>query len=78
MIEFGLLQNIEKVTTNMNLGDLDVYYSGNEPLGTEVMLTISGVPKKIMDMAEVEFLERSTKKYLKNNAESNDVEILSS
>ena len=77
MIEFGLLQNIEKVTTNMNLGDLDVYYSGNEPLGTEVMLTISGVPKKIMDMAEVEFLERSTKKYLKNNAESNDVEILS-
>lgn len=76
LVEFGLLQNVEKVMENMNFGSLDVYYSGDEPLDTLVIITISGVPRKRMEEKEIKFFERSTLKYLKNNVQMDDAKIL--
>ena len=76
IIEFVLLQNAERVKDSLSLGDLDVYYSGDEPLETRLILTLFGVPNMRMGLKEIEFFQKTTKRYLKTNLESGDVEIL--
>ena len=76
-ITYGLLQNTGRVTADLNMGPLDVYYSGDEPLGTKMVLTLSGVPNQKMGLNEVSFFERAAMKFLKDNAQSDAVEILS-
>lgn len=58
------------------MGDLEVYYAGDEPLDSRLVITLSGVPNKRMGLEEIELFERTTKLYLKKHAESGKVEIL--
>jgi|AntRauTorckE5430_2_1112549.scaffolds.fasta_scaffold00586_4 hypothetical protein len=76
IIEFVLLQNAERVKESLSLGDLDVYYSGDEPLDSRLVLTLSGVPNKRMGLNEIDIFQKTTKRFLKTNAESGDVQIL--
>jgi hypothetical protein len=77
MIEYGLLHNKDTIIESLNIGDIDVYYSGDEPLESQMIFSISGVPNKKMNRGEIEFFERSTKNYLSENAnKEDDVEIL--
>jgi len=76
IIEFALLQNAERVKQSLSLGDLEVYYAGDEPLDSRLVITLSGVPNKRMGAEEIELFEHTTKLYLKEHAESGKVEVL--
>ena len=58
------------------MGDLEVYYAGDEPLDSRLVITLSGVPNKRMGLEEIKLFERTTKLYLKKHAESGKVEVL--
>ena len=77
MIEYGLLQNTDKIIESLNIGDIDVYYSGDEPLDSQIVFSINGVPNRKMNRGEIKFFERSTTNYLSENVnKEDDVEIL--
>lgn len=75
-IEFALLQNAERVRKRLSLGDLEVYYAGDEPLDSRFVITLSGVSNKRMGLEEIKLFERTTKLYLKEHAESGKVKVL--
>ncbi len=76
VVTFGLLKNSEKVTKGLNGGNLEVYYAGDEPLDTTVVVTLNGVPKKRMGLAELQYFQEKTKDFLTEKVDSGTVEIL--
>ncbi len=76
IITFGLLKNTEKLTEGLNGGNLDVYYAGDEPLDTKVVVTLNGVPKKRMGLAELQYFQEKTKGFLAEQVDAGTVEIL--
>lgn len=76
MITFGLLKNSDAITEGLNGGNLEVYYAGDEPLDTTVLVTLNGVPRKRMGLAELNYFQAKTKEYLRERVETGSVEIL--
>jgi len=76
IVTFGLLKLTEKITEHLNSRALVVYYAGDEPLDTTLVVTLSGVPKKRMGLEELRYFREKTKKYLIESVESGSVEIL--
>ena len=76
-IQYAILQYADRLIKSLNLGELECYYAGDEPLETLLKVTLSGVPDNLMGRDELDLFEETTKKYLKENAQSEDAKILS-
>ncbi len=77
-IIYSLLASADKATAELNTDSLQVYYAGDEPLDTTMIITLAGVPKRRMGVKQIEFFSKQTKLFLERaNADSDVVEILS-
>lgn len=76
-IQYAVLQYADRLIKSLNLGELECFYAGDEPLETLLKISLSGVPDNLMGKDELALFEKTTKKYLKENAQSEDAKILS-
>ncbi len=78
VITYSLLSSSERATVGLNSESLKVYYAGDEPLDTTMVITLAGVPKRRMGMKQIEYFSKQTKSFLERaNADNDVVEILS-
>ncbi len=71
-----ILQHVNTVVNNLNSGALQVKYSGEEPLDTNMLITLAGVPNQVMSSDEVGYFQGITRGFLKQK-EQGSIKVLS-